>query len=116
NNELQQKINDLQMTSELSTVHFELGIILEKSENLDNIEKPIFSKIFELRQSIGNIAIEVDKLTMKMEPNINRYVEELCNLKQPLFKLQSLLFNSESEIQQKRIIIQLLEPLKSLQT
>ena len=111
---IQQTIDNLQMAAELSTVHFELATILEKCENkIGNIESsPVFSKISELRQSIGNAAIEIDKISSKVEPNVETFVQELLELKEPLLRLQNILLTEDSTLEEQQIILELLEPLE----
>lgn len=111
---IQQTINNLQMASELSTVHFELATILEKSENVvESIEEsPVFAKISEVRQSIGSTAVSVDKISMNVNPSVEDVMEELLDLKIPLLKLQNTLLTEDSTFDEQKIIIELLKPLE----
>lgn len=110
---VQQTIDDLQMASELGTVHFDLATVLEKCQkDIGNIEtSPIFSKISELRQSIGNAAIAIDKISTSAEPNIENLMEELLDLKIPLLRLQNTLLTEDSTSPEQQVIVQILQPL-----
>jgi hypothetical protein len=111
-NSSQQIISNLQMASELSIIHFEFGKFLEKYEKLKNIPQSIFSTIFELKQCIANASIEIDKITISTEPNIDKFIEKLSNLKEPLLKFQNSLLYLENEILEQGIIVELLKPLE----
>ncbi|OXU28408.1 hypothetical protein TSAR_000837, partial [Trichomalopsis sarcophagae] len=113
---VQQTIDNLQMASELGTVHFDLATVLEKCQkDIGNVEtSPIFSKISELRQSIGNAAIAIDKISTSAEPNIENLIEELLDLKIPLLRLQNALLTEDSTSREQQVIVQILQPLKRL--
>ncbi|XP_031789478.1 titin homolog isoform X2 [Nasonia vitripennis] len=113
---VQQTIDNLQMASELGTVHFDLATVLEKCQkDIGNVEtSPIFSKISELRQSIGNTAIAIDKISTSAEPNIENLIEELLDLKIPLLRLQNALLTEDSTSREQQVIVQILQPLKRL--
>lgn len=113
---VQQKVDKLQVASELGIVHFELAVILEKCEKvMKNV--PMSSRVFEsvndLRQAVGNAAIVIDKISTSIEPNIENFVDELINLKEPLLELQNvLLIEDSSTLQEQKIIIEVIEPIE----
>ncbi|XP_058807501.1 titin homolog [Phymastichus coffea] len=112
----QKTITCLKMASELSTVHFEFATILEKFAAISSLEtSPIFAKISQVRQSIGNAAVSVDKISSSANPNGEDFLEELLDLKVPLLKLQNALLIEDSTLDEQKIIVELLQPLERLE-
>lgn len=111
---VQKIIHNLQMASELSTVHFELATILDKCETaFGNVDKlPVFVEVSDLRQSIGNAAIAIDRVSSGTEPDVEKFVEELSHLKEPLLKLQNILLVEDNSLKEQKIIVELLQPLE----
>lgn len=113
-NKTQKTIYNLQIASELSTVHFELATILDKCDiimgNVENL--PVFVEVSNLRQNIGNVAIAIDKASSCSEPNVENCIEEFSNLKEPLLKLQNILLTEDNSLKEQKIIVELLQPLQ----
>lgn len=111
-NEIQSMVNNLQLASNLGTVHFELATILEDNKSFETAESlPVTMKIVALRKSIGSSAIEIDEMCMSRNIDVENIVKKLLNLEEPLLDIKKALQMETRDISEQPTILMITEPL-----